>query len=54
MASQDYEIVLVMLTMSLMANFWLYRVNVKLDKEKRVLHALNARYQEYQEGWFNK
>jgi divalent metal cation (Fe/Co/Zn/Cd) transporter len=52
MASQDLQILLLVTMISIAINIWLYRVNVKLTHDKKILHALNARHQEYQEGWF--
>jgi divalent metal cation (Fe/Co/Zn/Cd) transporter len=54
MASKDYQIVLIIMTISIAINIWLYKVSVKLDGDNRRLAAINARYQAYQDGWFDK
>lgn len=54
MASQEYQIALMIMTISIAINVWLYQVNVRLDKNNRKLTALNARYGEYQDGYFRQ
>ena len=54
MASEDYHIVLIVMTMSIVINVWFALINNKINKENYRLHALNARYAEYQDGYFSK
>lgn len=54
MASKDYQIVLMIMTISIAINIWLYQVNVRLDKTNRKLTAINARYSAYQDDYFRQ
>jgi hypothetical protein len=54
MASADYQIVLILMTVSMAINVWLYQVNVRLDKTNRKLTAINARYSAYQDNYFKQ
>lgn len=54
MASSEYQIVLILMIVSMAINIWLYQVNVKLDKTNRKLTAINARYSAYQDDYFKQ